>query len=99
MWDITGTPYKHAISAIYANRELPKAYLDKYFLKETYLAVYRYVINLAPSMGEWEHTDYVDIHPNIPQKPVERPKKKNLDLKINQLIHLESLELKVLCYW
>ena len=66
VWDITGIPCKHAISAIFANRELPKASMDKFFLKDTYLTVYKHVINPVPSMEEWERTEYADIHPNIP---------------------------------
>ena len=78
MWDITGVPCKHAISAIYANRELPEAYVHKYFLKDIYLAIYNHVINPVPSKEEWECTGYGDIHPNIPRKPAGRPKKKRI---------------------
>ena len=44
MWDLSGIPYKHAISAIYANKEKPESYVHAYYSTETYLAIYKHVI-------------------------------------------------------
>ena len=77
-WDLTGLLCKHAISAIHANRQTPEQFVHKYFLKETYLAVYTHIINPVPSKEEWEKIEYLDIVPNIPRKPAGRPKKKQI---------------------
>ena len=78
MWDLNGIPCRHAISAIYANRQVPEDFVHKFFFKQTYLGVYKHVISPIPSKDEWERTEFPDIIPNIPRKPAGRPKKKRI---------------------
>ena len=76
MWELSGVPCNHAIAAIFANREKPEAYVHAYFLKQTYLSMYKHTISPVPSQQEWEKTGLNDIYPPIPRKPAGRPKKK-----------------------
>ncbi|WCJ20294.1 hypothetical protein M5689_002536 [Euphorbia peplus] len=78
MWDISGIPCIHAVSAIFKNGEKPEAYVNKYFMKSTYLAVHQHVFNPVPSHEEWEKTEYPDIHPWVVTKPPGRPKKRRI---------------------
>lgn len=75
LWDLTGVPCAHAISAIYAQRELPEDYVSDYYKKETFLASYGATINPIASYEEWPQCDYEPILPPLARVQVGRPKK------------------------
>ena len=77
-WDLTGIPCKHAVSAIWTNREKPEDYVHHYYSKATYLAVYKHLINPVPSKDQWERTNFPDVHPNVVRKPAGRPRKQRI---------------------
>ncbi|XP_065858875.1 uncharacterized protein [Euphorbia lathyris] len=76
LWQLSGVPCKHVISAIYTNRERPESYVDRYFSKDVYLGEYSHVINPIPGPEEWVRTELPNIHPWVVKKPSGRPKKK-----------------------
>ena len=75
IWDITGIPCAHVVSAIYAQREVPENYVSHYYKKETFLATYGVMINPMPSADEWPQTDFDPILPPDTRVQVGRPKK------------------------
>lgn len=78
MWQLSGLPCKHAVAAIFSNREEPKKYMHQYFSKATFLNVFKNLYNPLPSQEEWETTPYPNIHPWVVRKPPGRPKKKRV---------------------
>ena len=87
MWDLTGIPCKHAVSAIYVNRETPEAYVHPYYSKETYLRTYAFMIHLVPGQHDWVETNFDKLLPPNVRKPPGRPKK--LRRRENLETHLE----------
>jgi hypothetical protein len=45
-WQLNGIPCRHVCCAIYANREVPKKYISKWYLVKTYLK--SYAPNISP---------------------------------------------------
>ncbi|XP_021658767.2 uncharacterized protein LOC110648739 [Hevea brasiliensis] len=78
MWELSGIPCKHAVSAIYTNREQPEKYVHKYFHKDTYFSIYNYVLHPLPGQYDWEKTNLPDIQPAMVRKPAGKPKKRRI---------------------
>ncbi|KAF2315942.1 hypothetical protein GH714_040737 [Hevea brasiliensis] len=60
------------------HREQPEKYVYKYFHKDTYLAIYNYVLHPLPRQHDWEKTNLPDIQPAMVRKPADRPKKRRI---------------------
>ena len=74
-WDLNGIPCKHAITAIYTNIETLEDYTNPYYLKETYMEIYKEVLPPMPGQSEWAETGQpAPLAPNI-YKPPGRPPK------------------------
>lgn len=74
-WQLTGIPCKHAISAIYQEKQLPEQYVHEYYKKEAYLRTYSHMVYPVPKEHGWTRTDSPDINPPRFRKQAGRPKK------------------------
>ncbi|XP_065617880.1 uncharacterized protein LOC136062593 [Quercus suber] len=75
IWDLTGLPCKHGITAIFKNLEKVEDYVHPCYLRETYLQTYHEIIQPMPGQSEWVQTGHVaPIAPHV-YKPPGRPPK------------------------
>ena len=49
LWDLTGLPCKHGISAIVQSLQKVEDYVHSCYLKETFVETYKAIIQLMPS--------------------------------------------------
>ncbi|XP_020109288.1 uncharacterized protein LOC109724768 [Ananas comosus] len=75
LWDLTGITCKHAIAAIFTNKERPEDYLHQCYTKAVYLKVYEEIINPIPGQNEWIKTSMPAPVPWRIRRPPGRPKK------------------------
>lgn len=76
VWDLTGVPCSHAVSAIQESRQNPIEYVARWYTKETYLRTYSYT--LEPIKGEdfWDDVEGEVVLPPVIVKQLRgRPKK------------------------
>ena len=82
VWDLTGTPCKHGIVAIYNNLEMLEDYVHACYRKGAYVAAYKEMITQLPGQDEWIETNQLAPVAPIMYKPPCRPpmkKKKDTD--------------------
>ena len=79
IWDLTGLPCKHGISAIVKNLEKVEDYVHPCYLKETFVETYKEIIQQMPGQSEWVQTNQlalVTLHvyklPGRPPKQIKR---------------------------
>ncbi|XP_020113667.1 uncharacterized protein LOC109727880 [Ananas comosus] len=75
LWDLTGITCKHAIAAIFTNKEKPEDYLHQCYTKAVYLKAYEEIINPIPGQNEWIKTSMPAPVPWRIRRPPGRPKK------------------------
>ncbi|XP_012846546.1 PREDICTED: uncharacterized protein LOC105966532 [Erythranthe guttata] len=76
MWDVSGIPCKHAVSAIFLNKQQPEDYLHPCFSRDAYLATYNFQIFPVPGEHDYVSTGLPPLLPPIMKKQPGRPKKK-----------------------
>ncbi|XP_012831102.1 PREDICTED: uncharacterized protein LOC105952133 [Erythranthe guttata] len=76
MWDVSGLPCKHAVSAIYMNKHQPEDYVHPCYTREAYLATYNFQICPVPGEHDYVMTGLPQLLPPIIKKQPGRPKKK-----------------------
>ncbi|XP_065637659.1 uncharacterized protein LOC111988740 [Quercus suber] len=75
IWDLTGLPCKHGISAIVKNLEKVEDYVHPYYLKETFVETYKKIIQPMPGQFEWVETNQpAPVAPHV-YKPHGKPPK------------------------
>ncbi|KAH7840675.1 hypothetical protein Vadar_020101 [Vaccinium darrowii] len=65
MWDLIGIPCMHAVSAITLNKQKPDEYIHPCYTRDTYLNVYKYMINPIPGKHDWVETSTDPIQPPV----------------------------------
>ena len=83
IWDLTGIPCKHAVSAIAYKKEKAKNYVHHYYKVETYLRTYSHLIQPTNGKEFWqkEASDKI-LPPKMlvqPRRPKENERKKAAD--------------------
>ncbi|XP_028779040.1 uncharacterized protein LOC114735508 [Neltuma alba] len=75
-WQLNGIPCRHAAACIYAKREDPHDYVDKYLTLQSFVACYSPVIEPINGEALWEKADGEPIEPPVYHKRPGRPTKK-----------------------
>lgn len=70
------TCYRHAVACIYANREDPHDYVDKYLTLQYFVACYSPIIEPINGEDMWDKADGDAIDPPVYHKRPGRPTKK-----------------------
>ncbi|KAG8387452.1 hypothetical protein BUALT_Bualt02G0022800 [Buddleja alternifolia] len=78
MFQLVGYPCCHAIAACNYHRLEAEDFVDDCLKKDTYLRVYRHMINPVPGMHEFEESSLGSIHPPNVKIRAGRPKKKRI---------------------
>ncbi|KAG8373643.1 hypothetical protein BUALT_Bualt11G0045600 [Buddleja alternifolia] len=78
MFQLVGYPYFHAIAACNYHRLEAEDFVDDYLKKDTYLRVYRHMINPVPGMHEFEESSLGSIYPPHVKIRAGRPKTKRI---------------------
>ncbi|XVF30898.1 hypothetical protein REPUB_Repub16aG0097900 [Reevesia pubescens] len=73
-WDLSGIPCPHAICAMYHDKKNLKDYVAEWYLKEKYLATYKYSLQLVREKKFWPK-DNDPIQPPHVRKMPGRPQK------------------------
>ncbi|KAL7189163.1 hypothetical protein ACSBR1_038933 [Camellia fascicularis] len=68
MWDLTGIPYKHAVSSIFVQREKPEDYVHPYYSKQHYLVAYNSMMHPVPGQHDWVETGLPAVAPPLYKK-------------------------------
>ena len=82
VWDLTGIPSKHDVTAIYKNLERTKDYMQVCYRKDVYMTAYKEIITLLPGQDKWVETNQPALVAPIVYKPPSKPpmkRKKNAD--------------------
>ncbi|KAL0003893.1 hypothetical protein SO802_011454 [Lithocarpus litseifolius] len=75
IWDLTGLPCKHGISAIVKNLEKVEDYVHPCYLKETFVETYKGIIQPMPGQSEWVETNQPAlVAPHVYKPPGRSPK-------------------------
>ena len=61
IWDLTGLPCKHGISAIVKNLEKVEEYVHPCYWKETFVETYKEIIQIMPGQSEWVETNQLAL--------------------------------------
>ena len=75
IWDLTGLPCKHGISAIVKNLEKVEDYVHYCYLKETFAETYKEIIQPIPGQFEWVEVNQPAPVASYVYKPLGRPLK------------------------
>ena len=75
IWDLTGLPCKHGISAIVKNLEKVEDYVHYCYLKETFAETYKEIIQPIPGQSEWVEVNQPAPVASYMYKPLGRPPK------------------------
>lgn len=76
VWDLTGIPCCHGVTAIQEARKNPIDFVDKCYSKETYVQTYSYCLDVIRGEDFWEDVDGDEILPPLIVKKLKgRPKK------------------------
>nr|XP_017221405.1 PREDICTED: uncharacterized protein LOC108198146 [Daucus carota subsp. sativus] len=76
IWDLTGVPCSHVVTAIQESRQNPIDYVAKWFTKETYMRCYSYTLEALKGEEFWDDVEGdVVLPPLIVKKLRGRPKK------------------------
>lgn len=76
VWDLTGIPCCHGVTAIQDARKNPIDFVDKCYSKETYMRTYSYCLDVIRGEDFWEDVEGDLILPPIIKKQLKgRPKK------------------------
>ncbi|KAM5576700.1 hypothetical protein ABKV19_007515, partial [Rosa sericea] len=78
MWDLSGVPCKHAVSAIYNNRADPEDFVADCYLKKTYLNIYSNLIKPVNGMEMWTRSEEPPILPPQYSRQPGRPRTKRI---------------------
>ncbi|XP_024156583.1 uncharacterized protein LOC112164579 [Rosa chinensis] len=78
MWDLSGVPCKHAVSAIYNNRADPEDFVADCYLKKTYLNIYSNLIKPVNGMEMWTRSEEPPILPPQYSRQPRRPRTKRI---------------------
>ncbi|XP_062029125.1 uncharacterized protein LOC133745144 isoform X2 [Rosa rugosa] len=78
LWDLSGIPCKHAISAIHHKRHKPEDYVDNCYRKSTYMQIYDNIILPINGMDLWEVSDQAQILPPQYNRQPGRPRTKRI---------------------
>ncbi|GMY18731.1 hypothetical protein FCV25MIE_13970 [Fagus crenata] len=68
MWDLTGIPCPHAISAIVEAEKNPEDFVDACYSKEKYMKAYNPIIYPVPDEQQWEKTGLEKVEPPFVKK-------------------------------
>ena len=80
IWDLTGLPCKHGISAIVKNLEKVEDYVHPCYLKETFAETYKEIIQPMPGQSEWVKTNQpAPVAPHVYKPPGRPPKQRKRD--------------------
>ena len=75
IWDLTGLPCKHGISAIVKNLEKVEDYVHPCYLKETFVETYKEIIQQMLGQSEWVQTNQLAlVTPRVYKLPGKPPK-------------------------
>ena len=70
IWDLTGLPCKHGISAIVKNLEKVEEYVHPCYWKETFVETYKEIIQPMPGQSEWVKTNQpAPVAPHVYKPP------------------------------
>lgn len=76
VWDLTGAPCCHAVTAIQKSRQNPIDFVAHWFKKETYMKTYSYRLEVIKGEEYWEDVEGDTILPHVIIKKLRgRPKK------------------------
>lgn len=76
IWDLTGVPCCHAVTAIQSSRQNPVDFVAKWYTKETYMRTYSYNLEVIKGEDFWEDDEGDTILPPLISKKLRgRPKK------------------------
>lgn len=76
VFQLTGIPCPHAVSAIHSSRQHPIAFVSEYYKRERYLQSYIYPLEALKGEDFWEFQSNESLlPPDIPKKLRGRPKK------------------------
>ncbi|KAL0461376.1 UNVERIFIED_CONTAM: hypothetical protein Slati_0025200 [Sesamum latifolium] len=64
-WQISGVPWKHAMSCIHHIREELTDFIHSYLTKKAYLDTYSGMISPIPQESRWREVENIDNHPII----------------------------------
>lgn len=75
MFQLSGIPCGHAVSAIWFHKHEPEDYVHEYYHRETYLRTYNMQIFPVPTNHEWLVSPQGPISPPMVKRTTGRPKK------------------------
>lgn len=76
VFQLTGIPCPHVVSAIHSSRQQPIAFVSDYYKRDRYLQSYSYALEALKGEDFWEfHPTEPLLPPDIPKKLRGRPKK------------------------
>ncbi|XP_030923003.1 uncharacterized protein LOC115949877 [Quercus lobata] len=82
IWDLTGLPCKHGISAIVKNLEKVEDYMHPCYLKETFAETYKEIIQPMSGQSEWVETNQpAPVAPHVYKLLGRPPKQRKRDPK------------------
>ncbi|XP_012845398.1 PREDICTED: uncharacterized protein LOC105965402 [Erythranthe guttata] len=76
MWDVSGIPCKHVVSAIYLNKHQPEDYVHSCYTRDAYLATYNFQVFPVPGEHDYLKSGLPQLLPPVIKKQAGRPKKK-----------------------